>query len=187
MGRHNVFFFLALLVCLGIFSAQAAAEDFACGDSAGLTRYIPSIDPSKVQDGTCTVISKANTPTQRVLIAATPLRYLKVVDGLAVEKTQGEKDAVDAAITAAQAARQALLDEIATQDVCAAATLGELAIIIDTFYDAEVAAMTTDITAVTNIATAKAALVTVATQISQQRVVIKKLAWCLHARTRIRG
>jgi hypothetical protein len=161
------------------------ADDFVYGDEGGLTRYIESIDPSKAPPGG-TPVSKTDTPAQRALLHTVPLRYLKVVGGLAVEKTQAEKDSADAADASVRAERQAWVNEITNQDICAAASPAEVIALIDAFYDAEVAAMTTDITAVTNIATAKAALVTVAQQVSQQRMYIKKLARCLRALLKVR-
>lgn len=89
-------------------------EDFPCGDANGLTRYIESVDPSRVTDPTCSPVPEANVPAQKALVASFPqknhlghFKYLKVVGGLAVEKTQAEKDAADAAHAAALAAEEA--------------------------------------------------------------------------------
>lgn len=69
-------------------------------DTGKFVKYVPSIDPS--QAGANSVeISGANTASQRSLVASLPSKYLKIVNGLATEKTQQEKDSADAAEAAA--------------------------------------------------------------------------------------
>lgn len=180
-------------IVLGLLCAPvvAQAELFVCFDAArplGSQFTFGQRDPAQVTDPTCAVVTKASgaTAAQLALITSTirgapAPKYLKVVDGLAVAMSTAEQDAVDADLAAKAAAAQALHDEVTTQDLCSSATLAEIDTKIDTFMDAAVAVMTTDITAVTNVATAKTALATVAQQLSNQRVAYKKILRCLVA------
>lgn len=187
---------LVLLGCVGI--AQAA--DVVCGDATHLTRYIQSVDPSKApNDPLCSVIGldttavgDAEVASQRAILANNPFRYLKKVNGLAVVMTQPEKDAVDLALSNAAAARQEFADELTSQDVCSSPTLLEIANKIDAFYDSSAATMTAAISPITNgngaanITAIKQALITVAQELSQQRIAVKKLARCVLATRKAR-
>jgi hypothetical protein len=164
---------LLLLPCL------AAADDFVCGDATHLTRYLPSVDPTTVTDGTCTAVAEANLPAQRTLLQTIPRRYLKVVNGAAVEMTQGEKDAVDALLATQQAALQAFRDEIATDDLCGAAAMADINTRLTTIR----ANLQTAIDAITNIATAKTALGQMADTLMQ---IDQRIARCLLATRRAR-
>jgi hypothetical protein len=172
--------FLAVLLC---FPLLTMAEDGVCGDATVMTRYIASTDPSKmpatVGGKPCVLISKANTPAQRALVQATAPHYLKVVGGLAVEMTQGEKDVVDAAEAAAQAVTQAHMDESANNTLCNTATESDITTRVNTIHDN----IATDIAAVTNIATAKTALTSMN---DIYAAVFKQLGRCLVARRFVR-
>ena len=85
-----------LLLC----AVPVLAADFACGDATRLTRYIASADPSTISDPTCTKLSEADTPAQRILLQSNLPRYFKILDGLIVMMTQAERDVVDAAVAA---------------------------------------------------------------------------------------
>jgi hypothetical protein len=165
------------LIVLGLlWPCLVGAEDFVCGDATLMTRYLPSMDPSRVTDGTCTQISKANTPAQRALVQATPPRYLKVVGGLAVEMTQPEKDAVDAASAAQAAVRQLLLDELTTSATCNADTLATVNTRLATrkaTLDAQI-----DGIAAANLASLKAGLHGV---VDDEYLVFQAIARCLTA------
>jgi hypothetical protein len=174
------FLFLAVLLC---FPLLTMAEDGVCGDATSMTRYIPSTDPSKmpatVGGKPCVVISKANTPAQRALVQATAPHYLKVVGGLAVEMTQGEKDVVDAAEAEAKAEAQAHIDETTTNTFCNTATESDVTTRVNTVHDN----IATDIAAVTNIATAKAALTSMN---DTYATALKQLGRCQVARRFVR-
>lgn len=168
---------VVMLLCI----VSAHAEDYACGNSILLTRYIMSVDPSKITDGTCTVISKGNTVSQRALVTATPQRYLKVIGGLATEMTVAEKGNVDAAIATLASARQVFVDEIAQQDICSQVTLAD----IDTKFTQIAALIQADIDNVTLIsaASSKQAMTTIARELG---VVVKKIARCVLSRSKVR-
>jgi hypothetical protein len=172
--------FLAVLLC---FPFLAMAEDGVCGDATSMTRYIISTDPSKmpatVGGKPCVLISKANTPAQRALVQATAPHYLKVVGGLAVEMTQGEKDVVDTAEAAARAEAQAHIDETTTNTFCNTATESDVTTRVNTVHDN----IATDIAAVTNIATAKTALTSMN---DTYATALKQLGRCLVARRFVR-
>ena len=95
---------MKLLLFLGLlflFSIEAFAFNYVCGDTTKLGYYAQTIDPSKVPP--CpppfTVTQLPDDPVviaqQDALYASVPPRHLKVLDGLMVEMTQAEKDAVD--------------------------------------------------------------------------------------------
>jgi len=69
------------------------------GNTSKFDKYIASIDPSQAGSN-CFEIAEANTSSQRSLVASIPTKYLKIVNSLAAEMTQAEKDAVDAALAA---------------------------------------------------------------------------------------
>jgi hypothetical protein len=154
--RNRLMFILLTLVALAITSDVVMANDFVCGDSSKLVRYIYSVDPSTISDGTCTSVAEASIVSQRALLVVTPFRYLKVVGGLAVEMTQVEKNAVDAAIAAANAPIQALLDELANSGICNITTLAAA----DAALDARKATLDAQIDgiAAVNLATLKGGL-----------------------------
>ena len=205
-----------LIVVLGVFPALVHAEDMVCGNAArpqygnsvGVTRYLPSIDPSHVADGTCTQISKANTPSQRALLQSqTPpgsVKYLKVVGGLAEDMSQPEKDAVDAAITAAAAPRQALVDELASNAACSLSNLQAVITYLDnrhatianqiqTLHDATATQINAIATA--NLAALKAGLnglndqdKTIADGVNGELTAVQKvIAQCLFALLKLTG
>lgn len=167
-----------LMLCLCL-PTLVCAEDVVCGDASQMSRYLRSIDPSRVTDPTCTLISKANTGSQRALVESLPLRYLKVIGGLATAKTQAEKDAADAVVADQQAASQVFVDEATNSDFCNTVTFATLENRLDTLA----AALQTDIDATTNIATAKVAM----TNMKAALVVgLKKTLKCLIARRFVR-
>jgi hypothetical protein len=168
------------VVVLLLFPFSVGADDFVCGDTTRLTRYLPSVDPSTVTDGTCSVIPEADTPAQRVLLQTISRRYLKVVEGLAVEMSQGEKDAVDAALAAAAAAVQAYLDELATSDVCSVANFAAVETALDTRHNALAAQI--NAVGTLNLTTFKAALHGINDELT---TVQKKVARCLFALRRL--
>jgi hypothetical protein len=104
--------------------------------------------------------------------------HIKVVSGLMVEMTQGEKDAVDAALVAADP-HKPYKDDIAANNLCDTATLATVTGRLDTVK----AALDTDINAVTNIATAKTALANLNTAYA---AAFKKIATCIVDRRFVR-
>jgi hypothetical protein len=157
------------------------AVDVVCGDATQMSRYIRSTDPSQMSDGTCAIIGKANVASQRALVESQPLdkpiRYLKVVGGLATSKTQAEKDAADAVAASDLAASQVFVDETtsAVNDLCGTALLSD----IDTRIDALKGNLKTSIDAVTNIASAQSALTSMN---NIYAAAFKKIARCIVAR-----
>lgn len=146
----------------------------------------PSVDPSKVTDVNCSVVTAASgqTASQLTLINSTirgapAPKYLKVVSGLAAQMTTGEMDAVDADLAAKAAAAQVYIDEVHNQDFCNVADLTAVDAKVEAFYDASAATMTAAINNVTNVATAKTAIQTVAQELIGQKVAMKKLLRCL--------
>lgn len=169
---------LAVVLCLA-FPALAHAEAIICGNTTQLYYFYASIDPTKVP--TCpgpfikTVLAKNVTASQRTLYdSITRKDYIKVVDGLMVEMSQPEKDAVDAAIIANNPVKP-YLDEIAVNNLCDTATLATVVSRIDTIQTS----LQADIDAVTNIATAKTALTNMNVAIAGA---FKKIAKCIIAR-----
>lgn len=100
---------------------------YVCGDASQLQQAFYD-DPSsaRAQSPGCTSVPAEKVDAQVQLIQSflPPLMvpgrldYLKVLAGLATEKTQGEKDALDAAILAQQQAAAALANERATNVFC---------------------------------------------------------------------
>ena len=167
------------VIMLLVMCGYAVAEDFACGDVNKLRVYMQSIDPSKVTALDCTVIAKGNVAQQRGVIANNPQRYLIVENGLVAVMSTAQKNAVDAAIAAKQAVVDQLQAELDGQDICSQVKLED----IDTKFAQVQAVISTDVNAVSNIATAKAAMVTIAQELV---TVTRKLARCLAASRQLR-
>ncbi len=102
----------------------------ACAGTAGVSQYLPSQEPASVQAG-CFVIpdSQATTEAQRALMRSPSTHagalfpqhypcYLKVVDGLGVEMTLAEKQAVDAAQQVVVTTNTEKANELANNDFC---------------------------------------------------------------------
>lgn len=159
-------------------------------------RYVRSLSTSKLvprPGETCTTLPAPVTAAQWAIwrnaglpAATPPQKHLKVVGGLLVEMTQGEKDAVDAAMAAPGLALQPFRDELAQSGVCTNA-LSNINQDVDAFYDPRVAAIQAKNALVTNVATAKDALDEMAARYSQERIVTKKLARCLAALIKVVG
>jgi hypothetical protein len=197
--------FLAALLC---FPLLTRAEDGVCGDTTVMTRYILSTDPSKmpatVGGKACVAISKADTPAQRALVQAIPAHHLKVVGGLAVEMTQGEKDAVDAARAATAAAHQVFIDQLTNDTLCNFSTLAQVTsrlatrrATLQTQIAARQAAVQAQIDALAaaNLTTLKAALTALNTELYETAIpnavdelyaVVEKTTQCLLAARRTR-
>jgi hypothetical protein len=113
----------ALIIIVGILmlalASLAHAEFYVCGDTTQFQQAFYR-DPSLGRPGNCTLVDNANVDSQVTLIQGQypDFKYLKVVSGLAVMKTQAEKDAVDAAILAKQQADAALATERANNIFC---------------------------------------------------------------------
>lgn len=198
---------LALLLAL-LMGGIAQAEQVVCGDTTQFQRLYSS-DPTKVTDATCTVHPKPTSQAQRdaqeaqrvlaeTFQAAGTLRYLKVVDGWIVEKTQAEKDAVDAALAAQEALAVQYQQELTTQDLCSPVLLQQITDAVQAQHDSlaatiqqqhdDNAAAITAIAAV-NLTTFKAALNTINNSMAQGLGVlndrlatsVSKLARCIRA------
>jgi hypothetical protein len=196
---------LGVLVCLVLWPLVAAAELAVCFDAArplgSQFQHHPAIDPAKVVDPRCAVVTKASgrTPQQLDLIHSTirgvsATRYLKVVGGYAEAMTPAEQDAVDTFLAEQAAHAKTFTDEVAVQDFCGLTTLAEVSAKVQTFYDAakaamqpdiaaiDVAKMQADITAITtattsaNIGQIKTALTTVAQQVSAAKTALTTVA-----------
>jgi hypothetical protein len=118
---------LLMMVILGILVGGMVevvhAEFYVCGDTTQLTQAFYR-DPSLQRPANCSQVPNNQVDAQVALIQSQTslvpprLDYLKVVSGLAVVKTQAEKDAVDAAIATAKAAQDALTAERANNIFC---------------------------------------------------------------------
>ena len=86
----------------------------------------PSTIPSCVLPLTVAEVPEAQIPSQNQLYAAVPKKHLKVIDGLMVEMTQAEKDAVDLPAQQHAAAVAVATAEIQGNEVCANNTLTEI-------------------------------------------------------------
>lgn len=171
---------LLTLACL-LLPAQAQAAMFICGDP---TTFRGHVFADASQPPTCPApyglsqVPKAETAAQEALIAAFPKYYLKVMgtppDGLVTEKTQAEKDAVDAAILAKQEEQQAYDDAATNNDLCNA-TLDELAAAKNTLASN----LQGDIDGISNIATAKTELTDMMTRLVNA---LDKLMRCIRGR-----
>lgn len=170
---------LALVFLLWPALAQAAM--FICGDP---TTFRGHVFADASQPPTCPApyglsqVPKAETAAQEALIAAFPKYYLKVVgtapNGLVAEKTQAEKDAVDAAILAKQEEQQAYEDAATNNDLCNA-TLDQLTAAKDTLMNN----LLGDIAGITNIATNQAELTDMMTRLVNA---LEKLMRCIRGR-----
>jgi hypothetical protein len=159
----------------------AHAEIVLCGNATTLDHFQLSVDPSQAspcaEPYTQHVVSKAHTAAQRALLTAQPLRYLQVEGGLAVLKSQGERDTIDAALAAEQAAEAAAQAAVVTEledPACRVATFAQIATRFDTLR----ATLQGDLDGISNIATAKTELAD-----AFQRVIniMEKMALCLRA------
>lgn len=132
-----------LLVLIGAVGAHAALVN--CGTPEQFSHQYLS-DPSQVHDPTCTALPKPTSQAERdaqqaqqALVQqfrqAGTLYYLKVVDGLVVEKTQAEKDAVDAARALQQQAATNYQQELTTQELCNTAALQQISSRMQTRHD----------------------------------------------------
>jgi hypothetical protein len=128
-------FLISLILCtLVLLSHDAWGEDFTCGDTTKLHRYSHAVDPTRVEPCPAPyVLAEIPHPqigAQRSLYNqhahAGTVRYLKVVEGLMVEKTQAEKDAVDLPLQQQAAAHAVAQQEVQTNEVCANHTLTEI-------------------------------------------------------------
>jgi hypothetical protein len=182
---------LILMVLLSLV-VVVEAEDFVCGngvrpqcaDTTGATRYIRSVDPSKVTDPTCVMLDENATPgitaSQRALVETVSASHvhgrchLKVEAGILVEMTQPEKDVVNAAIQAVLDEKQAYEDAATNNDLCHA-TLAEL----DTAKTALMTNLQGDIDGISNIATAKTELTDMMTRLVNA---LEKLMRCIRGR-----
>jgi len=100
-----------------LLSGVSWARDAACGDELTLECYLLGQDPTQIPTScggppkACYEIPEDQTLAQRDLVQQHPRKYLKVEDGLVLEKTPAEKDQVDAAEAALEAQRQEYQDE----------------------------------------------------------------------------
>lgn len=119
---------VVLLLLLGVAwwgVPLAQAEFYVCGDTTQMTQAFYR-DPSFDRPANCNLVPAPQVDAQVHLIQSffppqmNPSRpdYLKVLAGLATEKTQAEKDAVDAALLAQQQAAQELANERASNIFC---------------------------------------------------------------------
>lgn len=166
----------------------ARAEYFVCGNAArsqcagtvGMYNILSSIDPTKVNDPACFNVPEPVVQEQRTLIANVTASHtngrchLKVVDGLAVEMDEAEKTAVNQAITNDANEDQEYTNLVQNNDLCNA-TRQEL----QTRKAEFLAALRTDIVAISNIATAKAELDDMAVRITNA---LGKIFDCMRGR-----
>jgi hypothetical protein len=127
------------------------------------------------------LVPKADTAAQVALIQSVGrYDYLKVVSGLVVEKTQGEKDAVDAAKAAQAALLADLHTELASSATCNAGDLATVNSRLATrkaTLDAQI-----DGIAAANLTTLKAGLHGV---VDDEYLVLQALARCVIAILRL--
>lgn len=123
---NGVLILMAVVVSLSfLLPSLAWAELYVCGDASTFTQAFYR-DPSLQRPGNCSLVPQAQVETQLAVIASvqppamTPARYdyLKVPSGLVMQKTQAEKDAVDAKILEDKQAQDALKQERATNIFC---------------------------------------------------------------------
>ncbi len=175
MRRYLLFGLLLLLV-----PALAQAEFFVCGDSNSLQQVFYR-DLSLSRPGNCSAVAEGSIAAQLALMASVVrFDYLKVVSGLAVEKTQGEKDAVDAAIAATNAAIAAVASELSGSTTCNAADLATVNSRLATRKATLDAAI--DGIAAANLTTLKAGLHGV---VDDEYVVLQAIARCVVALIRL--
>jgi hypothetical protein len=179
-----------LLLLLLLWTTPALAWDFVCtgtrphcANTDGLNGYLRGLDLHEVTNPACTPIPdepSTLTQTQRDLIATVAASHpngrchLKVVSGLAAEMTQGEKDAVNAAIQAVLDEQQAYEDAATNNDLCNA-TLAEL----DTAKTTLMNNLLGDIAGITNIATNQTELTDMMTRLVNA---LEKLMKCIRGR-----
>jgi hypothetical protein len=178
------FKYISLCLCLCFCSTLADAGDWVCGDTTKLDRFTASVDATKVP--ACPApfllseIPEAQIPAQRTLYASLPPRHIKVVDGLMVEMTQAEKDAVDAPLLLEEAAVEQAKEELNTQEYCATKTLEQ----ITTKMTNKGQQIKANIDAITNLQTGKDADTANFTIVMQ---LIEQLARCVRAARTSRG
>lgn len=109
---------MALMVLLATVSL-VHAEYYVCGDNSKFDQDFFR-DPSLGRPSNCTMVAENNIAAQQAVIASVGTRkdYLKVPAGSVVVKSQAEKDAVDLAITNANAANAALTAERTNNIFC---------------------------------------------------------------------
>jgi hypothetical protein len=177
-----------LAVLLVLLPLTAQAEFFVCGDggrpqcagTTGLTRVLPSEDPSRVTDPTCAQVPDNQIDAQKTLLQTVAASHangrchLKVVSGLAVEMSAGEKTAVNTAIQAKLDEQQDYSDAVTNNDLCSA-TLDELT----TAKTALLNNLQGDIDGISNIATAKTEL---ADMMGRLVNAMEKLMRCIRGR-----
>ena len=117
-------------VLLLLTPALATASTYVCGDATKLGYYAQSIDPSQVRPCpppfAVTEVPEAAIAAQTALYTSVPQKHLKVLDGLMVEMTQAEKDAVDLPAQQHAAAVAVATAEIQGNEVCVNNTLTEI-------------------------------------------------------------
>jgi hypothetical protein len=137
----------------------AHASDMVCGDLSGLKHPEYSTMVDTALPG-CYLIPKNQTQAQRQLYQSTAeKRYLNVTNELLAMKDAAGIAQVDAIIAAEHAAQDAL-QEILNDPVCKATPAQ-----IKTQLEQDAAQVQADITAATNIATAKTAMTTMTNHI----------------------
>jgi hypothetical protein len=201
---------MVVLTCVAV----VEAEDFVCGNgvrpqcaqTTGATRYIRSMDPSKVTDPTCVLLDENTMPgitaSQRALVETVTASHahgrchLKVDGSILVEMTQPEKDVVNTAIAIAAMPGEDMQEEVANEDLCKSATLDIITqkmtnqrTNLQATFDTARASIQTDIDAVTQ-ATIKTNLAAMFDKLYQSLsdeadrtyTLIEKLARCDRAR-----
>jgi hypothetical protein len=174
--------FIVIISVLISMAGIANAEFYVCGDAS---HFVQSFfrDPSFARPSNCSQVPDDLVEAQLGIVGSVPLRYLKVVpvapNGLAVEMTASEKQAVDDAITAANTAANALIAEAATNPACNNVTLAQ----VDAFLDARMVNITASIDAIStvNLNTFKNALKAVMDEVDFRD---RKIIRCLAAKLR---
>lgn len=160
----------------------AYGEAVICGDSNKLFYFEPTVDPTRAR--VCpepyvkTVLSEQSTAGQITYydtkVAAGEIRYIRVLNGLMEDMTQAQKDAVDAPLIAEAEKKASYQNEAVNNDFCNEQVLAN----IDAKIEQVNQNLNTAINNVTNVATAKTALMDV------KNVMIsgfKKLTKCVRA------
>lgn len=160
----------------------AYGEAVICGDSNKLVYFEPTVDPTRAR--VCpepyvkTVLSEESTAGQIAYyegkVIAGEVRYIRVLNGLMEDMTQAQKDAVDAPLIAEAERKASYQNEVVNNNFCNEQVLAN----IDDKIEQVNQNLNTSINNVTNVATAKAALMDVKnTMISG----FKKLTKCVRA------
>ena len=175
----------AVALCLSL-PALASAEYFICGTETQFRRQVYA-DLTQMTDATCSLVPEADIATQELLRTTVAYRYLKVVgapptEGRLTEKTQGEKDAVDAALVAVDALRQSYLNEVANDNFCTLTNLAAITTRMETEFDA----LQTDVDAITVIDTVNTTKTALTNILAAEKILFRKIARCLVARSKIR-